>query len=205
MKSEVSCYNAQFKSVWRFRQKVAPGAISWCTELENVFLVSVSFHLIQFFFHIWKYPLCYLFIAVYVQISFKCMWLRPLILNQRHRTVDRPSLINVFSFSVSLTVSFSLCLSGVPNRTWLWGDDVCYNPSTSYLNMDRNRSDISNCYWSSNRGRAVCFERRCPVDPIWPTVHKVKKRENKTGKILLIIGLRQQLLFSSTWEAHHLQ
>jgi len=28
MKSEVSCYNAQFKSVWRFRQKVAPGAIS---------------------------------------------------------------------------------------------------------------------------------------------------------------------------------
>lgn len=149
--------------------------------LSQCFISSYSI------FFIFESTLCTFLLQYMYRSHFKCMWLSPLILNHRDRSVDRLSLMTVFSFSLSLSlsfclslsVSFSLCLSGVPNRTWLCGDDVRYNPGTLYLNMDKNRSDISQCYWSSNRGRAVCFERWRPVDPIWPTVHKVKKGKTK--------------------------
>jgi len=68
------------------------------------------FHFISFnFFSYLEVPSLLPFYGIYVQISFKCMQLRPLILNQRHRTVDRPSLINVFPF-LALSLFLSHCV-----------------------------------------------------------------------------------------------
>lgn len=143
----------------------------------------------------------YLFIAIYVPVSFGCTCFKCLILEGR--ATVRPLLISFIYFPLCL--HSELGEMAVPNYTWLWGDDACYSHSTFYLNMDRSRSDVSCCYWSSNRGWAVCFERQGLVDHSWPIVHKVKEESKYNRKDSDHNWALKQLLFSVTQKTRHVQ
>lgn len=127
-------------------------------------------------------PSLYLFIALYVPVSFGCTRFKRLI--TYGRATARPLLISFIYFPFCL--HSELGEMAEPNYTWLWGDDArhshSHSHSTFYLNTDRSGSDVSCRYWSSNRGWAVCFERQGLVDHSWPIVHKVKEESKYNGK-----------------------